>query len=156
MRGCENVGAGVNNCEGLVLRDRWLGPRFHGRPVSPQPIRLVFAPQIRQFSLHMIDKSFLSHYTVVVIRSFRHRGLKRLWEGDPSRVSAALRDRLENVLSVLDAASNPRDLDLPGYRLHPLKGELTGVWSVTISGNWRVTFRMENGNALEVDLTDYH
>jgi proteic killer suppression protein len=82
--------------------------------------------------------------------------LKRLWEGDPSRVSAALRDRLENVLSVLDAAATPRDLDLPGYRLHPLKGELAGVWSVTISGNWRVTFRIENGNAFDVDLTDYH
>jgi toxin HigB-1 len=82
--------------------------------------------------------------------------LKRLWEGDPSRVSAALRDRLENVLSVLDAAARPRDLDLPGYRLHPLKGDLAGVWSVTISGNWRVTFRIEDGNAFDVDLTDYH
>jgi len=91
-----------------------------------------------------------------VIRSFRHRALKRLWEGDPSRVSAALRDRLENVLSVLDAAANPTDLALPGYRLHPLKGELKGVWSVTISGNWRVTFRIEDGNVFDVDLTDYH
>jgi toxin HigB-1 len=82
--------------------------------------------------------------------------LKRLWEGDPSRVSAALRDRLENVLSVLDAAARPRDLDLPGYRLHPLKGDLAGVWSVTVSGNWRVTFRIGDGNAFDVDLTDYH
>ena len=91
-----------------------------------------------------------------MIRSFRHRGLKRLWEGDPSRVSAALRDRVENVLSVLDAAAGPMDLDLPGYRLHPLKGERKGLWSVTVSGNWRVTFRIENGNVLDVDLTDYH
>ena len=91
-----------------------------------------------------------------MIRSFRHRGLKRLWEGDPSRVSAALKDRLENVLSVLDAAANPTDLALPGYRLHPLKCERKGVWSVTISGNWRVTFRIEDGNVFDVDLTDYH
>ena len=48
------------------------------------------------------------------------------------------------------------DLDLPGYRLHPLKGERKGLWSVTVSGNWRVTFRIENGNVLDVDLTDYH
>ncbi len=93
---------------------------------------------------------------MVVIRSFRHRGLKRLWEGDPSRVGAALRDRLENVLSVLDAAAAPTDLDLPGYRLHALKGELKGFWSVTISGNWRVTFRIENGSVFDVDLADYH
>jgi len=82
--------------------------------------------------------------------------VKRLWDGDPSRVNAALRDRLENVLSVLDAAAEPADLDLPGYRLHRLKGELKGLWSVTVSGNWRVTFRIENGNVLDVDLTDYH
>jgi proteic killer suppression protein len=91
-----------------------------------------------------------------VIRSFRHRGLKRLWEGDPSRVSAALRDRLENVLAVLDAATSPSDADLPGYRLHALKGQLKGYWSVTISGNWRVTFRIQNGDAADLDLTDYH
>ena len=75
-----------------------------------------------------------------MIRSFRHRGLKRLWAGDPSRVNASLRDRIENVLSVLDAAGNPADMDLPGYRLHSPKGELKGLWSVTISGNWRLNF----------------
>jgi len=82
--------------------------------------------------------------------------LKRLWEGDPSRVSSALRDRLENVLAVLDAAAAPTDLDLPGYRLHVLKGKLKGLWSVTVSGNWRITFRVEDGNVFDVDLTDYH
>jgi len=61
-----------------------------------------------------------------------------------------------NVLSMLDAAGSPADMDLPGYRLHPLKGELKGRWSVTVSGNWRLTFRIESGNAFEVDLTDYH
>jgi toxin HigB-1 len=82
--------------------------------------------------------------------------LKRLWGGDPSRINAALRDRLENILSVLDAAATPADLDLPGYRLHALKGEMKGLWSVTVSGNWRITFRIENGSVFDVDLTDYH
>ena len=91
-----------------------------------------------------------------MIRSFRHQGLKRLWEGNPSRIGAALRDRIENVLAVLDAAATPADLDLPGYRLHALKGDLKGTWSVTISGNWRITFRVERGNAFDVDLADYH
>jgi toxin HigB-1 len=91
-----------------------------------------------------------------VIRSFRHRGLKRLWDGDPSRISAALRDRVENVLAVLDAAAKPADLDLPGYRLHTLKGNLKGQWSITVTGNWRITFRVEEGNIFDVDLTDYH
>ena len=68
------------------------------------------------------------HYKLtVVIRSFRHRGLKRLWEGDPSRISAVLRDRIENALAVLDAAAAPADLDLPGYRLHALRGDLKGT-----------------------------
>ena len=90
------------------------------------------------------------------IRSFRHRGLKRLWEGDPSRIGAALRDRIENVLAVLDAAATPADLDLPGYRLHALKGDLKGFWSVTVSGNWRITFRVVDGSVLDVDLAGYH
>ena len=92
----------------------------------------------------------------VVIRSFRHRGLRRLWGGDPSRIGTILRDRVENVLAVLDAAFTAADLDLPGYRLHALKGDLKGLWSVTISGNWRITFRIEDGNVFDVDLTDYH
>jgi toxin HigB-1 len=79
-----------------------------------------------------------------------------LWAGDPSRVNGALRARLENVLSVLEAAAEPADLDLPGYRLHRLAGEMKGLWSVTISGNWRVTFRIDGGNVFDVDLTDYH
>jgi proteic killer suppression protein len=103
-----------------------------------------------------IDTRHLSLYTWMVIRSFRHRGLKRLWEGDSSRINAALRDRLENILSILDVADKPTDLDLPGYRLHPLKGDLKGLWSVAVSGNWRVTFRVELGDVFDVDLTDYH
>lgn len=92
-----------------------------------------------------------------MIRTFRHKGLKRLFEGDnPSGVRADQVKRLRDVLVHLDLARHPTDLDLPGYRLHPLRGELKGHWSVTISGNWRILFRFEAGDAFDVDLVDYH
>ena len=92
-----------------------------------------------------------------MIRKIRHRGLKRLFEqDDPSKVRPDQANRLSDVLAQLDAAVKPADLDLPGYRLHPLKGDLKGRWSVTISGNWRIVFRFEDGNAFDVDLVDYH
>lgn len=92
-----------------------------------------------------------------MIKSFRHRGLKRLFErDDPSGVRADQAGRVRDVLAHLDAATKPSDMDLPGYRLHPLKGDLKGFWSVTISGNWRIVFRFADGSAFDVDLTDYH
>ena len=92
-----------------------------------------------------------------MIRRFRHRGLKRMYErGDPSRVSPDLADRVALALADLDDACKPSDLDLPGYRLHPLKGDLKGYWSISISGNRRVIFRFEDGDAYDVDLIDYH
>jgi len=92
-----------------------------------------------------------------VIRSFRHRGLKRFYEsGDPSRIDAALRTKVHRVLSALDAAGSPRALGLPGYRLRALKGDLDGFWSVTVSGNWRVIFRFEDGEVFDADFLDYH
>jgi proteic killer suppression protein len=92
-----------------------------------------------------------------VIRTIRHRGLKRLCEhGDPNKVRADQVKRISDVLAHLDQAQKPSDLDLPGYRLHPLKGEFRGLWSVTISGNWRIVFRFEDGAAFDVDLVDYH
>ena len=60
------------------------------------------------------------------------------------------------MLAHLDMAAKPSDLDLPGYRLHPLKGDLKGLWSVTISGNWRIIFSFKDGDASDVDLVDYH
>ena len=76
--------------------------------------------------------------------------------GDISRVGSDISDRIAPALADLDDARKPSDLDLPGYRLHPLKGDLKGYWSISISGNWRVTFRIEDGDAYDVDLTDYH
>ena len=92
-----------------------------------------------------------------MIESFRHRGLKRLYEqGDGSKVRAGQLDRISDVLLHLDKAQEPGDLDLPGYRLHPLKGDLKSYWSVMISRNWRITFRFEDGDAYEAGLADYH
>ena len=92
-----------------------------------------------------------------MIRGFRHRGLKRLYErGDPSRVGAGLADRIALALADLDDARKPSDLNLPGYRLHPLKGDLKGFWSISVSGNWRIIFRFADGDAHDVNLVDYH
>ena len=92
-----------------------------------------------------------------MIGNVRHRGLKRLYErGDRSRVPAEYADKLENILFVLDSALAIDALDLPGFRLHPLRGDLKGFWSITVRANWRVIFRFEGGQALDVDLVDYH
>ncbi len=92
-----------------------------------------------------------------MIRTLRHRGLKRLYErGDPSKVRADQAERIALALADLDDAGKPSDLDLPGYQLHPLKGDLKGFWSISISGNWRIIFRFEEGDAYDVDLVAYH
>jgi toxin HigB-1 len=92
-----------------------------------------------------------------MIRSFRHRGLRALFEDGTRRgVRADQADRIERILARLDAAAQASDMALPGYRLHQLKGDLAGFWSVTVSGNWRVIFRFEHGEATDVDLVDYH
>lgn len=92
-----------------------------------------------------------------IIESFKHRGLKRLYEqGDGSKVRPDQLERIRDVLLHLDHAKDVKDLDLPGYRLHTLKGDLKGYWSVKISGNWRIIFRFEDGDAYEVGLVDYH
>jgi proteic killer suppression protein len=92
------------------------------------------------------------------IRSIRHKGLRRLFEkGDTRGVPAASVDRLRDMLLAIDTAEAIGDLDvLPGWRLHPLKGKLAGRWSLTVTGNWRLTFRFEHGDALDLDLVDYH
>ena len=92
-----------------------------------------------------------------MIKSFRHGGRQRLFErGETSKVRADQVNRIRDVLSHLDQALSPSDLDLPGYRLHPLRGGRKRLWSVTISGNWRIIFRFEQGDAFAVDLVDYH
>jgi toxin HigB-1 len=92
-----------------------------------------------------------------MIGSFRHRGLKRFYErDDASQVHAAYRKKVARILADLDSARTPQDMNFPGLRLHPLTGDLKGFWSVTVSGNWRVTFRFDDANVVDVDLVDYH
>ncbi|HVN64703.1 MAG TPA: type II toxin-antitoxin system RelE/ParE family toxin [Candidatus Binataceae bacterium] len=92
------------------------------------------------------------------IRSIRHKGLGRLYRtGDGRDLPAALVEKIADILLAIDGALNPQEVGLfPGWRLHPLKGELKGFWSVTVSGNWRVIFRFDAGDAFDLDFVDYH
>ncbi|MDE0005774.1 MAG: type II toxin-antitoxin system RelE/ParE family toxin [Rhodospirillaceae bacterium] len=86
-----------------------------------------------------------------------HRGFSAFFErGDARRIPAALVPRIRRILSDLDSAIQPGDMDLPGYRLHPLAGDRRGQWSVRVSGNWRIVFRFRDGEAVDVTLIDYH
>lgn len=92
-----------------------------------------------------------------MIETFRHKGLARLFESDDRRkLPASQINKITRILARLNEAMIVQDMGLPGYRLHPLKGELAGFWSVTVSGNWRIIFRFENSGAYDVDLIDYH
>ena len=92
-----------------------------------------------------------------MLGSIRHRGLRRLFEDDdPSKIRADQVERIENVLALLHAADSPQGMNVPGLRLHRLKGKYRGFWSVSVSGNWRIIFRFEGGDARDVDLVDYH
>ena len=92
-----------------------------------------------------------------MIRSIRHKGLKRLYEEDDHRgVISQHAERLRDILVRLDASTSVADMGLPGFRLYPLKGELKGFWAVNVRANWRVIFRFADGDALDVDYLDYH
>ena len=92
-----------------------------------------------------------------MIIGFRHKGLKRLYEkGDRRRVQPQYADKVERILARLDEATEAATMDIPGFRLHPLKGGLAGYWSVSVSGNWRIIFRFEGAHACDVDLIDYY
>jgi len=92
-----------------------------------------------------------------MIRSIRHKGLKRLYEDDDHRgIAIQHAKRLGDILARLDASTTIADMDLPGFRLHSLKGELKGFWAVKVRANWRVIFRFVEGEVLDVDYVDYH
>ncbi len=87
----------------------------------------------------------------------RHKGLRALHEqGSAKQVPASIAPRLRRILAALDDAMQPSEMDLPSFQLHRLHGRMAGVWSVRASGNWRVTFRFKEGEAVDVDLIDYH
>lgn len=92
-----------------------------------------------------------------MIRSFRHKGLGLLYRtGNPRKVQAQHAKRLKLILTMLNAATKPEQMDAPGLGLHPLKGDRKGFWAVEVSGNWRVIFRYVEGHAMEVNYVDYH
>ena len=92
-----------------------------------------------------------------MIVSIRHKGLRRFFEtGSKAGIQTAHTDRLRLQLAALDTAQSIEDMDIPGFRLHPLKGKLKGRWSISVSGNWRLTFEFKEGSAYLVDYEDYH
>ena len=92
-----------------------------------------------------------------MILSLRHPGLRRLYgRDDPRRVSQEHLGKLRNIPARLDVAEGPEDMDLPGFRLHPLRGKRSGAWAVTVRANWRVTFRFKGQDVADVNYEDYH
>jgi len=98
-----------------------------------------------------------ARYTATMIRTFKNRSLKKLYEkGDPSKFNPDHIERIEDILFRLDNATLPSDMNLPGWKLHKLAGKLKGFSAVWVSGNFRIWFRIEDGDAFEVDYGDYH
>ena len=92
-----------------------------------------------------------------MIKTWRHKGLQVFFEtGSKAGIQASHAMRLANQLNRLEVAKAPQDMNLPGWKLHPLKGELKGHWAVWVSGNWRMTSAFEDGDAVLVDYQDYH
>ncbi len=92
-----------------------------------------------------------------MIKSFRHKGLRRLYEtGSTAGVQPAHARRLRWQLAALDTAKTIEDMDIAGFRLHPLKGGQRGRWAIWVNGNWRLTFELRDGNAYVLDYEDYH
>jgi proteic killer suppression protein len=92
-----------------------------------------------------------------MIKSFRHKGIKKFFEtGSKAGIQAAHAAKLRRQLAQLNRAQEPADMNLPGWRLHDLEGMLDGHWSVWVNGNWRLTFAFEDGDAVLVDYQDYH
>ena len=125
-----------------------IGSRRGGAPIfEKRPSR--FSARAR------VDNRRLTAY--VVIQRFRHKGLERLFtKGDTSGVNPQLAPRLRRMLVLLDEAVDASALNLPGYRLHQLKGDRGGQWAASVSGNWRLVFEFEGVDATNVDLVDYH
>ncbi len=91
------------------------------------------------------------------IKTFKHKGLRRYFEaGSKAGIQNAFAAKIELILDRLEAAQEPKDMNFPGSNFHPLRGDWRGFYSVHVNGNWTIVFRMENGEALDVDLVDYH
>jgi len=92
-----------------------------------------------------------------MIKTFKHKGLKKFFEtGSKAGIQAKHERRLRMQLAAIDTAAVIEDVDLPGFKLHQLKGNRDGIWSITVNGNWRVTFEFKDGNAYILNYEDYH
>ena len=92
-----------------------------------------------------------------MIKSFEHKGLQAFFETESKAgIQPAHAPKLKRQLARLNVATKPEDMNVPGWRLHPLKGQLAGHYSVEVNGNWRMTFRFDDGDAVLVDYQDYH
>jgi toxin HigB-1 len=112
-------------------------------------------------SYNALQSQLVAHhatsYHSPMITSFRHKGLRKYFEsGSVAGIQPAHANRLKMQLVALDTAQVIEDMDIPGFRLHQLKGSDRGRWSIWVSGNWRVTFEFADGNALILDYEDYH
>ena len=112
---------------------------------------------VQPVSHRLLTGRILYLYTIRVIKSYRHKGLKRFAEsGSKAGIQPKHADRLRRLLTALDVASVPQDMDAPGNRLHPLEGDLAHHWAVSVSGNWRLTFSFDGEDVIFVDYQDYH
>ena len=126
--------------------------------------RLASAVQLRpwpplfcQFPIELLTNRIVYLYTTRVIKRYRHKGLKRFAEtGSKAGIQPKHADRLRRLLTALDVASVPQDMDAPGNKLHPLEGGLAHHWVVSVSGNWRLTFSFDGEDVIFVDYQDYH
>ena len=92
-----------------------------------------------------------------MIKNIRHKGLEKLYlQGSIKGVDVKYAGKIRRVLAAMESAARPEHLAAPGFGLHPLKGDLKGFWSITVSANWRIIFRFDDTDACDVDLVDYH
>lgn len=109
------------------------------------------------FSNTKIDNCYVTGYNQIMIKSFAHKGLKDFFYTESKKgIKPEHATRLARMLDRLDASLDPQDMNLPGYDLHPLKGDKRDMWSVSVSGNWRMTFFFEEQDAYLVNYLDYH
>jgi toxin HigB-1 len=129
------------------------GKWMSGTPEPPQ--RALDCQENCNTSLAGIAYRYTLQFGMII--SFRHKGLECFHRtGSKRGIQAAHAPKLNRILGLLDVAMIPDDLDLPAFRLHPLKGELQGYWSIWVNGNWRVTFRFVGSDVELVDYQDYH
>lgn len=104
-----------------------------------------------------VDACIVLLYSIRMIKSFRHKGLRKFFEtGSTAGIQAKHAPKLQVQLTALDSAKRPEDMSAPSWKLHSLKGDLAGHWAITVNGNWRLTFAFEGEDAILVDYQDYH